>query len=96
MDPVRLMARVVFAYLFVLALVRASGKRAVKQGDSPSFVLAIVLGDLFDDLFWGEVPAAQFVSAAGMLVLMHVAASVTLFRAGGRKWRGATARPVRA
>ena len=89
MDPLRIVVRVVFAYLFVLALVRASGKRAVKQGDSPSFVLAVIVGDLFDDLFWAEVPASQFVVATGVLVLMHVLASVTLFAAGARRWRAA-------
>lgn len=96
MDPLRLVVRVVFAYFFVLALVRASGKRAVKQGDSPSFVLAVILGDMFDDLLWGEVPAAQFVAATGVLVLMHVLASVSLFTAGSRRWHRATARGARA
>ncbi len=89
MDPLRLVARVVFAYTFAFALMRVSGKRAVKQGDAPSFVLAVILGDMFDDLFWAEVPASQFVVATGTLVLMHVAASVALFRAGERGWRRA-------
>ena len=87
MDPLRLVARVLFGYLFALALVRMSGKRAVKQGDSPSFVLALILGDTFDDMVWAEVSAAQFVVASGTLVLMHVMSSVTLFCAGARKWR---------
>ena len=94
MDPFRLAVRVLFAYVFAQALVRASGKRAVKQGDSPSFVLAVIVGDMFDDLFWAEVPAAQFVVATGTLVLMHVMASLTLFRAGERTWR--EARPAGA
>ena len=87
MDPLRLMVRAVFAYVFALALIRASGKRAVKQGDTPSFVLAVILGDLFDDFFWAEVSGGQFVVAAGMLVLMQVMTSVALFRAGQRQWR---------
>lgn len=88
MDPLRIFVRVLFAYFFALALMRTSGKRAVMQGDSPSFVLAVILGDMFDDLFWAEVSAAQFVVASGTLVLMHVLASVTLFSAGTREWRG--------
>ena len=95
MDPLRLAVRVIFAYAFALALIRASGKRAVKQGDPPSFVLAVILGDVFDDLFWAEVPASQFVVAAGSLVVMHVTASLALFRAGERRWRRA-AREARA
>jgi uncharacterized membrane protein YcaP (DUF421 family) len=96
MDPLRLVVRVIFAYLFALALMRVSGKRAVKQGDAPSFVLALILGDMFDDLFWAEISASQFVVATGTLVLMHVTASVTLFRAGQRRWRQAAARGARA
>ena len=87
MDPWRLVVRVLFAYFFALALVRASGKRAVKQGDPQSFVLAVIVGDMFDDLFWAEVSAAQFVVATGTLVLLHVMASLTLSRAGERNWR---------
>ena len=87
MDPLRLIVRVLFAYLFALALMRTSGKRSVKQGDPQSFVLALIIGDMFDDLFWAEVPAAQFVVATGTLVLLHVMASVSLYRAGERDWR---------
>ena len=87
MDPLRLALRVLFAYVFALALIRASGTRSVKQGDAQSFVLAVILGDMFDDLFWAEVPAAQFVVAVSTLVLLQVVASLTLFRSGERKWR---------
>ena len=91
MDPLRLIVRVVFAYVFALALIRASGKRTVKQGDTISFVVAVIIGDMFDDLFWAEVSAAQFAVATGVLVLLHALGSVTLFRAGERNWRRATA-----
>jgi len=87
MDPWRLGVRALFAYFFALALVRSSGKRTVKQGDPQSFVLAVIVGDMFDDLFWAEVSAAQFVVATGTLVLLHVMASLTLYRAGERNWR---------
>jgi uncharacterized membrane protein YcaP (DUF421 family) len=90
MDPLRLIVRVVFAYVFAHVLIRVSGKRTVKQGDSASFVLAVIIGDMFDDLFWAEVPGSQFVIATSSLVLLHAAASLTLFRAGERNWRRAT------
>jgi uncharacterized membrane protein YcaP (DUF421 family) len=96
MDPLRLAVRVLFGYVFALALMRTSGKRTVKQSDSPSFVLAVILGDLFDDLFWAEVSAAQFVVASGTLVLMHVMASLTLSRGGERQWRRLGAGRIRA
>ena len=81
MDPLRILVRVVFVWFFVLALLRVSGKRTIKQGDLASFVVALVIGDMFDDVFWSEVPASQFVVGAGTLAIMHVLTSIA---AGGR------------
>jgi uncharacterized membrane protein YcaP (DUF421 family) len=63
--------RGVFAYLVLLALVRASGKRTVAQGTALDFVLALILGDMVDDMLWGDTPAASFVIAVGTLTLVH-------------------------
>lgn len=75
MDPGRILVRAVFAYVFIALLMRLSGKRAVAQATSFDFVLALIIGDMFDDLFWAEVPASQFVVATGTLVLMETAVS---------------------
>lgn len=69
MDPLRIVVRAVFVYVFLLVMVRLSGKRTVAHGTSVDFVLALVFGDLVDDLVWAEVPATQFVVAAGTLFL---------------------------
>lgn len=61
-----------FTYVVMLAFVRTSGRRTIAQGDVRSFVLALIIGDLFDDMFWAEVPAAQFVVAVATLVLLHI------------------------
>ena len=92
MDPLRILVRVVFGYLVALAFVRVSGHRAIKHGDIPSFILAVVIGDLFDDLFWGDVPAAQFVVAIGTLVALHLTVSAGLFSSAAREWRRAAVR----
>jgi uncharacterized membrane protein YcaP (DUF421 family) len=63
--------RAVFAYLVLLALVRASGKRTIAQGSALDLVLALILGDMVDDLLWGDTPAAAFVVAVGTLTLAH-------------------------
>jgi uncharacterized membrane protein YcaP (DUF421 family) len=68
MELSKILLRVIFAYIFILILLRISGKREVAQATGFDFVLALILGDLFDDLFWAEVPASQFVVAAGTLV----------------------------
>ena len=87
MDPLRIVVRVVFAYGFALVMVRLSGHRDVKQVDLHSFIVALIIGDLFDDLFWNEVPAAQFVVAVASLCLLHVLTGLQRFHAGHRRWR---------
>lgn len=85
MDPLRIVIRVVFAYVVLLAFIRLSGKRGVKQANVFDFTVAIVLGDLVDDMLWAEVPASQFVVATGMLMIVHVALDLVRFRTGA--WR---------
>ena len=67
--------RGVFAYVALLALLRASGKHTIAQGTAFDFVLALVLGDMVADLLWGEAPAAAFVVAVGTLTLAHTIVS---------------------
>jgi uncharacterized membrane protein YcaP (DUF421 family) len=86
MDPLRIVIRVLFAYLVALVLVRIAGHREIKQVDIHSFIVALIMGDLFDDLFWLEVPAAQFVVALGSLFVVHIVASLQWFHAGRRAW----------
>ena len=85
MDPLRIVIRVVFAYVVLLAFIRLSGKRGVKQANVFDFTVAIVLGDLVDDMLWAEVPASQFVVATGMLMIVHVALDLVRFRTSA--WR---------
>ena len=92
MDPLRIVIRVVFAYLVALVLVRIAGHREIKQVDIHSFIVALIMGDLFDDMLWLEVSTAQFVVALGTLFLIHVMASLQWFHAGRRAWSERRAR----
>jgi uncharacterized membrane protein YcaP (DUF421 family) len=87
MDPARIIVRVLFAYVWALILVRLSGKRTIRQADVPSFVVAVVIGDMFDDLFWAEVSFAQFVTGLGALMVAHIGATITNAATGGRAGR---------
>ena len=82
MELHRIAIRVLFAYVVLLALLRASGKRTVAEGTPFAFVLALVLGDMVDDLMWAEVGAAHFTAAVGTLTVTHVAASWAASRFG--------------
>jgi uncharacterized membrane protein YcaP (DUF421 family) len=87
MDPLRLVARATFGFVFIFVLVRLSGKRTVHQGDVASFVVALIIGDMFDDLIWAEVAASQFVVGVGTLLLAHLLATESLFKSGTRTWQ---------
>jgi uncharacterized membrane protein YcaP (DUF421 family) len=72
MDPLRIAVRCLVAYLFLLAVLRLAGKQSVRHGSTFDFVLALILGDLIDDVLWAEVPVAQFVVATTTLVLLKL------------------------
>jgi uncharacterized membrane protein YcaP (DUF421 family) len=69
----------------LLVFVRLSGKRAVKHANTFDFTLALILGDMIDDLLWAEVGAATFVAATSVLMMVHLTIDVFRFRAGA--WR---------
>ena len=85
MDPLRIVARVVFSYVVLMIMVRVSGKRLIRQASPYDFTLTLILGDMVDDLLWAEVDASVFVVAAGMLVMIHVCVELVQLRAAS--WR---------
>ena len=76
MSPLRIALRAVVAYVFLLALIRVSGKRLVSEATGVQFVLAIIIGDLVDDAVFAATPFAQFVAAAGTLTLVHMTTAI--------------------
>jgi uncharacterized membrane protein YcaP (DUF421 family) len=63
--------RVSIAYVYLLILLRLTGKRTVRQGTPFDLLVALLLGDLPDDIVWGEVPLARGLVAVGVVVLLH-------------------------
>ena len=72
MELHRIALRAVFAYLVLLALLRSSEKRTVAEGTPFAFVLALVIGDMVDDVLWAEVGAAQFTVAVSVLTVTQI------------------------
>jgi uncharacterized membrane protein YcaP (DUF421 family) len=99
MEIERLVLRSLFAYLVLHQLFRYAGKRTVtsigpNNQSGIDLMLALLVGDLIDDLLWAEVPGSQFVVAAGTLVLVHV--TLALFRSRSTPvWRAVEGVPVR-
>jgi uncharacterized membrane protein YcaP (DUF421 family) len=76
MSILRIGVRAVVAYIFVLALMRVAGKRLISEATGMQFVLAIIIGDLIDDAMFATIPFAQFVTAAGTLMVLHLATAL--------------------
>jgi len=56
----------------LLALLRSSEKRTVAESTPFAFVLALVIGDMVDDVLWAEVGAAQFTVAVSVLTVAQI------------------------
>jgi uncharacterized membrane protein YcaP (DUF421 family) len=82
MDPLRIAVRIVFTYIFLMVLMRLSGKRAVKQVNPFDFTLALIIGDMTDDMMWAEVSAGMFVVATSTLIIIHTAFDLLRYRVG--------------
>lgn len=80
MDLWRIAVRAAIGYVYALVLVRLTGKRVVSQLTPIHFAVAVVLGDLFDDLMWAEVTVAEFFAAAGTLLVADVTAELASAR----------------
>jgi uncharacterized membrane protein YcaP (DUF421 family) len=85
MDPLRIVIRTVFVFLTLLALVRSSGKRTVKQGSPFDFTVALIVGDIADDAVFAEAALSQFVIAVGTLIVVHLLTDIARFRFGGAR-----------
>ncbi|HSL29068.1 MAG TPA: YetF domain-containing protein [Anaerolineales bacterium] len=72
LDLTGIVLRVSVMYLFALALVRIAGKQAIGQLTGMDFVVTLIVGDLFDDIFWATVPLAQGMVAFAIVVFSHI------------------------
>ena len=79
-DVLGFVVRATATYLFLLLLLRVSGKRTVGEGSPFDLVVALVLGDFPDDMIWGEVPLAQGLIAMGTVMIAHLAVVYASYR----------------
>jgi uncharacterized membrane protein YcaP (DUF421 family) len=82
MDLLGALVRAAAAYGILLVLIRASRKRTVRHGNLLDFTVALVLGDLVDDMIFGEVAWGQFVVAAAVVFGAHVMLDSVRARSG--------------
>jgi uncharacterized membrane protein YcaP (DUF421 family) len=80
MDLAGTALRCAFAYMFLLVLVRLSGKRAIRQGSAMDLVTALVLGELVDKLLTGKVQFSQYATASVAIAVLHQAVEYLVYR----------------
>ncbi|HVE71782.1 MAG TPA: YetF domain-containing protein [Thermoanaerobaculia bacterium] len=81
MDPGRIAVRALVAYAYLLFQTRVTGKRVVSQATPIDLIVSLIVGDLIDDMLWGEVSAAKFACAVGVIM-----ASEVLVKLGAHRW----------
>jgi len=90
-----IIVRVSIMYLYALALVRISGKATLGQLTPMDFIVTLIIGDLFDDIFWAEVPVLQGMVAFAIIVLAHIFVTFVTSRNASLYWMLASpARPL--
>jgi uncharacterized membrane protein YcaP (DUF421 family) len=72
--------RVVFIYIYVLIAVRLAGKRAASEATPLDFVTALILGDMFDGGFFGEIPVAKAAACFVTVVGLHITIRYMVYR----------------
>ena len=72
--------RIGFTYVFLLAMLRLSGKRSVFHLTPLDFLIGTAAGDLLDDIIWAEIPIAQGLVGLTTLILLHTALAFASWR----------------
>ena len=75
-----MVVRATATYVFLLILLRVSGKRTIAEGTPFDLVVALVLGDFPDDVIWGEVPLAQGIVAMATVMIAHMVVVYASYR----------------
>lgn len=73
-------ARATFVYLFLLVVVRLLGKREIGSTSAFDLVVALILGEVVDEIIYGDVTILQGVTAIVVVALWHVVNSWASFK----------------
>jgi uncharacterized membrane protein YcaP (DUF421 family) len=77
MDPIfGILFRVMFMYVFALTVVRLCGKRGIGNMSMQDFVVMVILGDMFDDVFWSEIAVIKAVVGISTIASLHILLSI--------------------
>ena len=72
--------RATFVYLFLLVVVRLLGKREIGPTSAFDLVVALILGEVVDEIIYGDVTVLQGVVAIVVVAIWHVVNSWASFK----------------
>lgn len=72
--------RASFVYLFLLVVVRLLGKREIGNHSAFDLVVAFILGEVVDEIIYGDVTILQGVIAIAVVAIWHVVNSWASFK----------------
>lgn len=72
--------RASFVYFFLLLIVRLLGKREIGNTSAFDLIVALILGEVVDEIIYGDVTILQGVSAIVVVAIWHVINSWASFR----------------
>src|SRR5512138_2696684 len=72
--------RASFVYLFLLLIVRVLGKREIGSTSAFDLVVALILGEVVDEIIYGDVTILQGVVAIVVVALWHLLNSWASFK----------------
>src|SRR5688500_66339 len=72
--------RATFVYLFLLVVVRLLGKLEIGSPNAFDLVVALILGEVVDEIIYGDVTVLQGVVAIVVVAIWHVVNSWASFK----------------
>jgi uncharacterized membrane protein YcaP (DUF421 family) len=72
--------RASFVYFFLLLIVRVLGKREIGNTSAFDLIVALILGEVVDEIIYGDVTILQGVIAIGVVAIWHLVNSWASFK----------------
>lgn len=66
-------------YLYLLVVMRLTGKRSIGAISPLDFLVALVVGDLFDNIFWGTSSLSSGLEAIAVIIILHALTTFAAF-----------------
>ena len=74
------MLRATFVYFFLLVIIRILGKREIGASSAFHLLVALMLGDVVDEVVYGDVAVAEGAVAMGVIGVWHLVNSYASFK----------------